>query len=158
MAAPAERTRGHALQAFHTALFDVRKPLLAVPVAHQATQGDRVMVGWKDSDASRRAIGAAAPWLRRATTVEVVRVGEADPGELAAAGRLLADLGVRATARAVAEDGLSDGGRLLAEAAAMQADWLVMGAWRHNRLVEWMLGGVTSIVLREARLPLFLVH
>ena len=47
---------------------------------------------------------------------------------------------------------------LLAEAAAMKADWLVMGAYRHNRIVEWALGGVTRTVLREARLPLFLVH
>lgn len=158
MAAPVERTRGHALQAFHTALFDVRKPLLAVPAAHRAAKVDRILVGWQNNEATRRAIEAAAPWLRQAATIEVIRVGEAESGELAAAGQFLADIGVRAPARAVAEDGLSDGDRLLAEAAAMQADWLVMGAYRHNRIVEWALGGVTRTVLREAKLPLFLVH
>lgn len=158
MQAPAEQTRGHALQAFHTALFDVRKPILAVPVTHRAGQVARILIGWKDSEASRRAIEAAAPWLRQATTVDVVRVGEADPGELAAAERFLVGIGVRATARAVAEDGFSHGERLLAEAAAMKAEWLVMGAYRHNRIVEWMLGGVTRTALREARLPLFLMH
>jgi len=158
MAAPAEQTRGYALQAFHTALFDVRKPLLAVPATHQAAKIDRILVGWQDNETTRRAIEAAAPWLRQAATVDVVRVGEADPGELAAAGQFLMDIGVRAPARAVAENGLSDGERLLAEAAAMKADWLVMGAYRHNRIVEWALGGVTRTVLREARLPLFLVH
>jgi nucleotide-binding universal stress UspA family protein len=35
----------------------------------------------------------------------------------------------------------------------MKAGWLVMGAYRHNCTVEWALGGVTSTVLREARLP-----
>lgn len=158
MAAPAAKTRGHALLAFHTALFDVQKPLLAVPVTHRAARVARILVGWKDSDVSRRAIEAAAPWLRRAETVEVVRVGEADQGELAAAEQLLADIGVRATARAVAQDGLSNGRRLLAEAASMNADWLVMGAYRHNRFVESLVGGVTRTVLREARLPLFLLH
>lgn len=158
MAAPTQQTLGYALQAFHTALFDVRKPLLAVPATHRAAKIDRILVGWQDNEVTRRAIEAAAPWLRRASTVEVVRVGKADSGELSAAGQFLTDIGVRAPARAVAEDGLSDGERLLAEAAAMKADWLVMGAYRHNRIIEWALGGVTRTVLREAQLPLFLVH
>ena len=158
IAAPAQQTRGYALQAFHTALFDVRKPLLAVPAAHRAAKIDRILVGWQNNEATRRAIEAAASWLRQAATVEVVRVGEAESGELAAAGQFLTDIGVQAPARALAEDGLSDVERLLAEAAAMKADWLVMGAYRHNRIVEWALGGVTRTVLHEARLPLFLMH
>lgn len=158
MAAPTEQTRGHALQAFHTVLFDVRKPFLAVPATRQAAPAARILVGWKDSEVCRRVMEAAAPWLRHAETVEVLRVGEADSGEIAAAERLLADLGVQGTVRAAAEDGLSDGERLLAEAATMRADWLVMGAYRHNRVIEWMLGGVTRTVLTNAKLPLFLIH
>ena len=159
MAAPTEETRGHALQAFHAALFDAGRPLLAVPIAaREPGPVRRVLVGWKDSEGSRRAVRAAAPWLRRADDVQAVRVGEADGSELAMAEQVLADLGVRGTVRAVAENGLTDGERLLAEAEAMCADWLVMGAYRHSRLIEWVLGGVTRTVLHHARLPGFLVH
>jgi nucleotide-binding universal stress UspA family protein len=53
---------------------------------------------------------------------------------------------------------LADGERLLAEAQAVQADWLVVGAYRRNRLVEWVLGGITRTVLDQARLPVFMKH
>lgn len=118
----------------------------------------RILIGWKEGDVSRRAIEAALPWLRQAADVQIVRVGEADDGELAAGDQFLASLGVQATTRMVAENGLADGGRLLAEARAVQADWLVMGAYRHNRLVEWVFGGITRTVLDQAQLPVFMMH
>jgi nucleotide-binding universal stress UspA family protein len=158
MAAPTAATCGHALQAFHTALFDVHRPLLAVPPGHQAAPVQRILIGWKEGEVSRRAVKAASPWLRHATEVQTVRVGEADEGELAAADQLLASLGVHATARAIAEDGLTDGERLLAEAQAVRADWLVMGAYRRNQLIEWVLGGITRTVLHQAHLPVFMLH
>ncbi len=158
MAAPTTTTRGHALQAFHAALFDVHRPLLAVPPDHQAGPIRRILIGWKEGEVSRRAIEAALPWLRQAADVQVVRVGKADDGELAAADQFMASLGVNAAARAVAENGMADGERLLAEARAVQADWLVMGAYRHNRLVEWVFGGITRTVLDQAQLPVFMKH
>lgn len=158
MAVPTAATRGHALQAFHAALFDVHRPLLAVPPNHQAAPIQRILIGWKESEVSRRAIEAALPWLRQAADVQVVRVGEADDGELASADQFLASLGVRATTRTVAENGMADGERLLEVAQAVQADWLVMGAYRHNRLVEWVFGGITRTVLDQAQLPVFMKH
>jgi nucleotide-binding universal stress UspA family protein len=155
MAAPTTATRGHALQAFHAALFDVHRPLLAVPPDHQAVPIRRILIGWKEGDVSRRAIEAALPWLLQAADVQIVRV---DDGELAAGDRFLARLGVQVTTRTVAENGLADGERLLAEARAVQADWLVMGAYRHNRLVEWVFGGITRTVLDQAQLPVFMMH
>lgn len=159
MTEPTAESHGHARQAFHAALFDTGRPLLTVPAAREAGPVRRIMIGWKSGEASRKALRAAAPWLRRAPEVLVVRVGVAEPDELAMAEQELAGLGVRAAAmRAVPENGLSDGERLLAEAETAGADWLVMGAYRHGRLIEWVMGGVTRTVLREARLPVFLVH
>ncbi len=158
MAAPEPASRGHALQAFHAALFDVRRPLLAVPSDHRAGPVRRILVGWKDGEASRRSIGDALPWLRQAANVQVVHVGEPDKGEPAAADQFLASRGIKAAARAVAEDGIAVGERLLAEAQAVRADWVVMGAYRHNQLMEWVLGGITRTILDQARLPIFLRH
>lgn len=156
--APTTATRGHALQACHTALFDVHRPLLAVPPDHHAGPVQRIVIGWKEGEVTRQAVKSALPWLAQAADVQVVRVGEPDNGELAAADQYMASLSIRATARAVAEAGLADGERLLAEARTTAADWLVMGAYRHNRLVEWVLGGMTRTVLHQARLPVFMQH
>ena len=40
----------------------------------------------------------------------------------------------------------------------VDADGLVMGAYRHNEWVEWALGGTTRFVLAHARVPLLLAH
>lgn len=149
--------RGHAGTALHAALFDTGRPVLAVPAGHAARAVRRIAVGWKDSTVSRRAVQAAGPWLQRAEEVHVLHVGD-DAGEMAAAEQLLSGLGVRATLRAVPENGLADGKRLLAEVTTLDADWLVMGAYRRRRIVEWMLGGVTRTVLGQSSVPLFLVH
>ena len=149
--------RGHARTALHTALFDTGRPVLAIPADRAAQPVRRVVVGWKDSTVSRRAVQAALPWLRKAEDVQVVHVGD-DAGELAAAGQLLSGLGVKATLQAVPENGLADGERLLAEVTRLGGDWLVMGAYRRHRIVEWMLGGVTRTVLGESPVPLFVVH
>jgi nucleotide-binding universal stress UspA family protein len=45
---------------------------------------------------------------------------------------------------------------LLSEAVAFGADLLVMGAYGHSHLSEWMFGGVTRTVLGEARLPVLM--
>lgn len=45
---------------------------------------------------------------------------------------------------------------LLSQAAAFGADLLVMGAYSHSRLHEWMFGGVTRTVLYEAGLPVLM--
>jgi nucleotide-binding universal stress UspA family protein len=56
---------------------------------------------------------------------------------------------------------LSSGGKdvgqlLLSQAAAFGADLLVMGAYGHSQLREWMFGGVTRTVLYQAVLPVLL--
>jgi nucleotide-binding universal stress UspA family protein len=48
------------------------------------------------------------------------------------------------------------GDLLLAQAGAFRADLLVMGAYRHSTLHEWLFGGVTRKVLYEAGLPVLM--
>ena len=38
------------------------------------------------------------------------------------------------------------------------ADLLVMGGYSHSRLRELVFGGVTEHVLRQAKLPVLMVH
>jgi nucleotide-binding universal stress UspA family protein len=56
----------------------------------------------------------------------------------------------------LSSDGKDVGGLLLSQAAAFRADLLVMGAYGHTQLREWMFGGVTRTVLYEAGLPVLM--
>jgi len=53
----------------------------------------------------------------------------------------------------VSSGGEDTGRVLLSQAASFGADLLVMGACGHSRLSEWIFGGVTKTVLREADFP-----
>jgi nucleotide-binding universal stress UspA family protein len=157
IAAPRSESRGHARQAFRAALFESGRPVLAISSGFEAGPVRCIVVGWQNNDLSRRVVLEAAPWLDAAAEVHAVHVGE-DAEELKSAEELLADLGIPAKMRLAPEEGLSRGERLLSEAKALGADWLVMGAYRHSRLREWILGGVTKTVLETAPMPLFLLH
>jgi nucleotide-binding universal stress UspA family protein len=60
-------------------------------------------------------------------------------------------------AKAVAED-VADSALLLNHASDTGADLLVMGAYGHSRLREFILGGVTRSLLREMTIPVLLSH
>ena len=47
---------------------------------------------------------------------------------------------------------------LLAHAAQLRADLLVMGAYGHPRLLEFWLGGTTQDLLTRATLPVLMSH
>lgn len=156
MAAPTQTSGGRSREAFHAAMFETHRPVLVVPRGYEARGVRRICVAWKESDVTINAIRAAMPWLRHADEVRVVHVGDSSPHHIENAGSLLAKHGVRTTMHLVSANGMSDGQRLLSEAHG--ADWVVMGAFAHGRLMEWILGGVTQAVLERARIPVFMVH
>jgi nucleotide-binding universal stress UspA family protein len=72
---------------------------------------------------------------------------------------LLKDQGISAEVRHVhTQPGQHIGARLLSEAEAVAADAIVMGAFRFGQIFEWVFGGVTHEVLRNTRLPVFMMH
>jgi len=70
--------------------------------------------------------------------------------------RHLARHGVEVDIQRVSSGGEDTGRVLLSQAASFGADLLVMGAYGHSRLSEWIFGGVTKTVLREAELPVLM--
>ena len=135
-------------------VMQVGRPVLLVPLAHATTKFDRVLVAWKDSRETRRAIADALPLMQRAevTVVEVVKAGHMD-----AARRHLDDVvgwlmqhGVAAKALPVTSSG-DDATDLRAVADGEQCDVIVAGAYGHSRLREWVLGGVTRDLLMSPR-------
>ena len=101
------------------------------------------------------------PALMKAEAVEVLVIdhertashGE-DPG--AEVARHLARRGVQVDTRHLSSAKEEVGHLLLSQAATFGADLLVMGAYGHSQLRDWMFGRVTRTVLREAGLPVLM--
>jgi len=145
-------------------LFASGRPVMIVPAAPaEIALKETIVAAWDGSAEAARAFNDALVFLKPASRV-VLLVGVMDgAGEEAepATDDMVTHLkrhGVNVeVARVPASEG--DIGRLLlAQAKALQADMIVMGAFHHSRWREFILGGVTLTMLEEATIPLFMAH
>ncbi len=141
-------------------LVESGRPALVLPYAGPVGPiGRNVLVAWKETPESARALTAALPWLRRAERVHVVAYGR-DAG--ASLERLRHYLQVQRVWQATLHDGGEKaddiGNRLLSRAADQGADLLVMGCYGHSRAREWVLGGATLSILDAMTLPVLMSH
>lgn len=142
-------------------LFGSGRPLIVVPPGRASFCARRVVVAWDGSAQAARAANDALPILRAAEAVEIVSVvGEKDLAVSVAGAEFaphLARHGVRISVNDLpVVDDVAEA--LRTEAGLFRADMLVMGAYRHSRLQEWFLGGVTQSLLARSPVPLFLAH
>ena len=138
------------------------RPIIVFPPRGTVSEVRRILVAWSATRESIRAVADALPLLARAKAVEVLvvdhernRAGHGqEPG--ADIARHLARHGAKVEVRRLSSGGKEVGRLLLSEAAAFRADLLVMGAYGHSHLREWMFGGVTRTVLYEADFPVLM--
>ena len=121
----------------------------------------KIVVGWKETPESARALGAAMPLLEKAR--EVVLLDLADqlretPPYLSHVAEQLAWHGIEAEVRVIAAGAEPLTYHLARAAADLHADLLVAGAFGHSRFRELIFGGVTQALLEHASLPVFLMH
>lgn len=127
-------------------------PVLVLGPGVEQVEGRHVLIGWKDTRETRRAVADALPFLKQARTVAVVAVAEneaAPPSEaaLSQVADRLARHGIAAQHQIVRQTGGSVSAELAAAAQARGADLLLLGAYGHSRLREWAFGGVTRELL-----------
>ena len=144
-------------------LADSGRPGLVLPyiVGAPATLARRVLVAWKPTRESARAVTAALPLLRAADRVDIAVWAEEGVAHDALALPIEAYLrrhGVTATVHRQGEASRDLGERLLSFASDLDADLLVMGCYGHARTREWVLGGVSRTVLESMTLPVLMVH
>jgi nucleotide-binding universal stress UspA family protein len=138
------------------------RPIILFPPRGTVSRVRRILVGWNAKRESIRAVADTLPLLVRAEAVEILVVDhERHPGDHgqepgADIARHLARHGVQVEVRRLSSGGEDVGLLLLSQAAAFHADLLVMGAYGHTQLTEWMFGSVTRTVLREANLPVLM--
>jgi|LNFM01.1.fsa_nt_gb nucleotide-binding universal stress UspA family protein len=148
------------------ALFGGGQPCLMVPrwIAPRPW-GKRALIAWKPTAQAARAVQAALPLLKQAERVRVIvadprsqREGE-DPHELMPLAKHLLRHGVLVEAPLVAEAEPGDAAdSICGEAEASGADLLVMGAYGHTRFAEFLFGGVSRAIIKDARIPVLLAH
>lgn len=141
------------------------RPVLVVPYTGAVTTlGETVLVGWKSSRESARAVNDALPLLQQAKSVTVLAVNPEDgiggDGDVPAADIALhlARHGVKASAAHTVAGEISEGDALLNHADDIGADLIVVGGYGHSRIREVAFGGVTRTLLRTMTAPVFLSH
>ena len=143
-------------------LIESGKPALMLPsIETGAELGRTVLIAWKDTAASARAVTAALPMLRLAQSVHVVSWDESGSAAAHHALPIERFLSRHAVSAKVHRCGRPDGdiGELmLSMATDVDADLLVMGCYGHSRAREWWLGGATRTILKSMTLPVLMSH
>ena len=138
------------------------RPIILFPPGGTLSRVRRILVGWNATREAIRAVADAVPLFAHAEAVEVLivdyqqqreRHGQ-EPG--ADITRRLTAFGAQVEVQRLSSGGQDVGHLLLSQAVAFRADLLVMGAYGHSTLREWMFGGVTRTVLYEADLPVLM--
>jgi nucleotide-binding universal stress UspA family protein len=162
---PCDELPGMQRNIAESVIFGSGRPVLVFPATRRRTPPvrlDVIGVAWDFSRPAARAVADAISLLQRAKNVRVVTVVNEKTIETRRSGpelaRHLAAHGVE-----VILDEEDAGGRSIANvleeySAAYNLDILVMGAFGHSRVRDFILGGATKSMLADPPLPVFLSH
>ena len=141
------------------------RPVLFVPsVGDYPTIGERVLIAWKDSRESARAVADALPLLKNAKKViatAVTPLADDTANERFTDAQLktfLARHEIEATVQRIPAADVDAGELLLSQAADVGADLIVMGAYSRPRMTELVWGGVTRVMLSSMTAPVLMSH
>lgn len=139
------------------------RPVLVAPAKAARLRAESIVVAWKDSRESRRALSDALPLLKSAGDVLVVAVCDKDAAEdgrveVEDVMRALKRHQVKVRAKVVTADDDRVAQVLNAEAEAMGADLIVAGCYGRARVNEWLFGGATRDLLQNPERYLLLSH
>ncbi len=142
-------------------LFGSGGPVVIIPATDNPTHMETVAIAWDGSRAAARSLRDAMPLLAKASRVRLLTCSDDKPISQTSITEVLAHLAsheIDAVHVPLQLGGKLVGDALQAGAIEHDAGLLVMGAYGHNRLREFILGGATASVLASPRLPLFMSH
>lgn len=160
---PLAVSRGEA-DSLSGALWSSTRPVLLVPGTEDgytpaAHRPSKIVVAWNGSAESARALAGALPFLVQAETVDVVTFDHAvDSHGMARVRAYLASHGVNARTDDIASEGYLLSKVLFDRVIERGADLIVMGAYTHSRVREYLLGGLTQEIIDGAPVPVLLAH
>jgi nucleotide-binding universal stress UspA family protein len=144
-------------------LFNSGRPVLIVPYIQKAGFSvKRVLICWDGSRASARAVADSLPLIARADNVQVLTVvtGKFDENDVAGAdiAEHLARYKLRVELARLPAPDIDVPSAILSHAADVDADLIVMGAYGHSRLRDFVLGGATRGMLQSMTVPTLMSH
>jgi hypothetical protein len=116
-----------------------------------------VLLAWDGSRESANALRAAWPALKRVEKIDIASVSSNDAEAMDIA-RYIGHHGVECEIHLLEGSEWNAGGILLEQAAELGSQLIIMGAYGHSRLREFVLGGTTKHILAHARLPVLFSH
>lgn len=142
-------------------VMDIGAPVLIVPRNFEAALDPKhVLVCWKMTYESVRAVRGSLAFLKRAELVTVLSIDESEESMLSATEVVsyLQRHGVTADAELVPSSDRSVADTLIEQAEQRRAQMMVMGAYGHSRMRELLFGGVTREMFQKMRLPVIMAH
>jgi len=146
-------------------IFGSGRPTLIAPHTRKRAGAfalDTVAVAWDFSRPAARAVADALLILEKAKRVSVVTITNEKVIDTKRSGaelaKHLARHGVNVVLDTVDAAGLGIGDVLESYVTSRNADVLVMGAYGHSRIREFILGGATQSMLSRPPLPIFFSH
>ena len=141
-------------------LFDSGRPILIAPPHPIKSVGSDIVIAWNRSAAAARALNSAMPLFDKADHICLVYVdtGAKQGPSVEAAADYVERHGLEVDVKTIPRQNQGVGSTLLSYAHTQDSDLLVMGAYSHSRLREVILGGVTRYVLKNATIPVLMVH
>jgi nucleotide-binding universal stress UspA family protein len=140
------------------------RPILMIPQKGNLKKAGAVVVGFNATKEAARALFDSIPMLKGTKDVRVVWVDpykeRSTSGEVpgADAAISLARHSIKATSDSLASGEVNAGEALLRYVDDCGADLLVIGAYAHSRMGEYIFGGATQYVLEHARVPVLMSH
>ncbi|MEO4041167.1 universal stress protein [Hoeflea sp. CAU 1731] len=135
-------------------VFESGRPVLFVPyTGHSGKPVKSVLVAWNATRESTRAVFDALPLLMAAEKVEIFIVDPKDTLEQSASmagaeiAATLSRHGINVTVSSQSSGGVPAASIIENRMSDTQADLLVMGAYSHSRIKEFLFGGVTHTLL-----------
>lgn len=153
------------LDAAEAAIMESGRPVLVVPNAGAAEPcPSHVTIAWNGKRESTRAAFDALPIIEKAGRADVVWV-DPKPGSAAAGDIPCAELavtfarhGIKAEARSLQAQDEGVSAALREDAKRSGSGLLVMGAYGHSRLREFVLGGATRNTMHAMTVPVLFSH
>jgi len=142
-------------------MIDSGKPAIIVPHSRKTgSTGRRIVIAWKSTRESARAVACAMPLIRCASRVHLVHWREADDDvqSLDDIERHLRLHDVEAMRDELVRANSGVGDAIVSFASDIDADLIVMGCYGHRRLREIVLRGATRDVLMSTSVPVFMTH
>ena len=141
------------------------RPVLVIPAYGTFEDvGHNVLAAWNGTRESARAVFDSLAVIKPGADITLAWLNPEDdlpadedlPGtEMAAT---LGRHGFNATAQAAPTGGLDTGDAFLSLASDLGSDMLVMGAYGHSRMREFVFGGTTRTILESMTLPVLMSH